>query len=250
MIRNEVELERRWQQEEIMDELQTYKIGKHKVELALRDGVGPASPYSLLLAENIPDLSGQTVVDVGTGSGLLAIVARLQGAKRVYLLDIFDKAIALAMENAKRNGVWEALVPLPTGESMLSLPKRERVNVVLSNPAQLPLPEPDRANSPFYAGPDGRSMIDALINETPDKLLPSGRLLMTHNSMANLPRSFGLLESIGLEPKIIAELSLAFRPFINRAWLDTLGGTAEGLYSVRDGIAYESVCVLEARLRN
>ena len=69
----------------------------------------------------------------------------------------------LAVENAKRNGVEKGLVSLPTGEAMLPLP--ECVDVVLSNPAQLPLPEPDRANSPFYAGPDGRSMIDALIRE-------------------------------------------------------------------------------------
>ena len=231
-----------------MDEIQTYKIGERRVELVFRDGVGPASPYSLLLAENIPDLTGQTVVDLGTGSGLLAIVARLRGAKRVYLLDTYDKAIVLAVENAARNGVEEGLVSLPTGGAMLPLP--ESVDVVLSNPAQLPLPEPDRANSPFYAGPDGRWMIDALIRETPGKLLPSGRLLMTHNSMANIQKSLRLLQSVGLEPKIIAERSLAFRPFINRAWLDTLGGEAEGLYSVRDGIAYESLCVLEARLRN
>jgi release factor glutamine methyltransferase len=231
-----------------VDEIQTYRIGEGRVELVFRDGVGPASPYSLLLAENIPDLTGQTVVDLGTGSGLLAIVARLRGAKRVYLLDTYDKAIVLAMENAARNNVEEGLVSLPTGGAMLPLP--ERVDVVLSNPAQLPLPEQDRANSPFYAGPDGRSMIDALIRETPGKLLPSGRLLMTHNSMPNLQKSLRLLQSVGLEPKIIAERSLAFRPFINRAWLDTLGGEAEGLYSVRDGIAYESLCVLEARIRN
>jgi release factor glutamine methyltransferase len=230
-----------------VDEVHSYSIGQHRIELALREGVGPASPYSLLLAETIPQLTGQTVVDLGTGSGLLAIVARLKGAKRVYLLDTYDKAIALALENAERNGVPNGLVILPVGGSMLPLPKGERVDVILSNPAQLPLPEPDRANSPFYAGPDGRSMIDALIKEAPDKLLPSGRLLMTHNSMANLPKSLDLMRLVGLEPQVVAEQSLAFRPFINRTWLDTLGGTAAGLYFVRDGVAYENLWVLEAR---
>ena len=66
-----------------MNGVQSYQIGRHKITLALREDVGPVSPYSLLLAENISDLTGQTVVDVGSGSGFLSIVARLQGATRV-----------------------------------------------------------------------------------------------------------------------------------------------------------------------
>jgi release factor glutamine methyltransferase len=227
-------------------EIQTYQIGEHRIELALREGIAPVSPYSLLLAENIPSLRGKTVVDLGTGSGLLGIVAKLQGAERVYLVDSFDKAVALARENAKRNGIEHGVEVLQTGEDMFPAMAPGSADVILSNPAQLPLPEPDRANSPFYAGPDGRAMIDALIEQAPDKLSPSGRLLMTHNSMANLPKSLRLLESLRLQPKIIAERTLAFRPFINRDWLDTLGGVSEGLYFVRDGVPYERVCVLDA----
>jgi hypothetical protein len=81
-----------------MDETQIYQIGRHRIVLALHEGVAPVSPYSLLLAENIPDLMGQSVVDVGSGSGFLAILARLQGAERVYLLDTYDSAIARAAD--------------------------------------------------------------------------------------------------------------------------------------------------------
>lgn len=105
-----------------MSGIQSYQIGQHKITMALRDDVGPVSVYSLSLAENIPDLIGQTVVDVGSGSGFLSIVARLQGAKRVYLLDIYESAIALALENAERNGVREGLIHLPIGSSMVPLP--------------------------------------------------------------------------------------------------------------------------------
>jgi Ribosomal protein L11 methyltransferase (PrmA) len=68
-------------------DLRDFQVGRHEITLALREDVGPVSLYSQLLAEHIPDLTGQTVVDVGSGSGFLAIVARFQGAKRVYLLD-------------------------------------------------------------------------------------------------------------------------------------------------------------------
>ncbi len=232
-----------------MDETQIYQIGRHRIMLGLHEGVAPVSPYSLLLAENIPDLTGQSVVDVGSGSGFLAILARLQGAKHVYLLDTYDSAIASAMENAKRNGVQKGLIHLPIGTSIIPLPEGEQVNVILSNPAQLPLPQPERANSPFYAGPEGRSMIDEIIKEAPHKLAPLGHLLMTHSSMANLPKSLRLLESLGMHHRIVAERQLEFRSFIDRDWLDTLGGVAEGLYSVKEGVAYERLFVLDARRR-
>ena len=43
----------------------------------------------------------------------------LQGAERVYLVDSFDEAIALALDNARRNGVEAGLVHLPMGESLI-----------------------------------------------------------------------------------------------------------------------------------
>ena len=138
------------------------------------------------------------------------------------------------------------LVHLPIGATMLPLPVGKKVDVILSNPAQLPLPHQDRENSPFYAGPDGRSMIDALIVEAPTRLNVSGRLLMTHNSLANLNKSLAMLKSVGLQPRILAERSIPFRPFIDRAWLDKLGGVTEGLYSVRNDTAYETLYVIDA----
>jgi ribosomal protein L11 methylase PrmA len=110
------------------------RAGSHVLNMAFRDGVAPATAYSLLLAEHIPDLTELTVIDLGTGSGLFAIIAMLQGARKVYLLDTYDKAIALALENAERNGVAGGMVHLPIGESMLPLAPGERVDVILSNP--------------------------------------------------------------------------------------------------------------------
>ena len=46
--------------------------------------------------------------------------------------------IGLAMENAERNGVREGLIHLPIGNEMIPLPYGERVDLILSNPAQLP----------------------------------------------------------------------------------------------------------------
>lgn len=215
--------------EAVVEETESYQIGAHRIALAHRGDTAPATPYSLLLAECIPDLAGKTVVDVGTGSGILAIVARLQGASRVYLVDSFDNAIALALDNARRNEVDAGMVHLPIGESLIPLPQGVLADCIICNPAQLPLPQREMENSPFYAGLDGRAMIDPLIAEAPSKLSPGGGLLMTHNSLANLPKSLARISELGMEPRIVAgahnRIPSVHRPALARFPRRSSGGT-------------------------
>jgi len=51
------------------------------------------------------DVCGQNWVDFGCGSGILAIMALLQGAKKVICVDIDDQAIAATLQNAEKNNV-------------------------------------------------------------------------------------------------------------------------------------------------
>ena len=48
---------------------------------------------------------GLSVLDVGTGSGILAIVAAKLGAQEVWAIDIDEVAIEGARENTEKNGV-------------------------------------------------------------------------------------------------------------------------------------------------
>ncbi len=50
---------------------------------------------------------GEAVLDVGTGSGILAVAALLLGAKSALGVDIDPVAVRTARENAQRNGVAE-----------------------------------------------------------------------------------------------------------------------------------------------
>lgn len=51
------------------------------------------------------DARGKEVIDVGCGSGILGIAAKLTGAKSVYMCDIDGQAVEAARANAAFNGV-------------------------------------------------------------------------------------------------------------------------------------------------
>jgi hypothetical protein len=55
------------------------------------------------------------------------------------------------------------------------------------------------------------------------------------------------MRSAGLEPRGGGERSLVLRPLVDRAWLDQLGGASRGLYSLRDGVAYETIYAVAAQ---
>jgi ribosomal protein L11 methyltransferase len=57
---------------------------------------------------------GPSVLDVGTGSGILGIVAARQGAQRVLGLEIDPEALEAAQRNVDRNGVGEVMSVAPT----------------------------------------------------------------------------------------------------------------------------------------
>jgi ribosomal protein L11 methyltransferase len=74
------------------------------------------------------DLRGHTVIDIGTGSGVLAIAAARLGASRVVAVDDDPDAVAAARENVRLNGV--AIDPMVADFRNLVL---ARFDLVLAN---------------------------------------------------------------------------------------------------------------------
>ena len=66
---------------------------------------GHTTTQLVLLAMERAMTKPLSVMDVGTGSGILAIAASLMGAKNVLATDITDEAVTAAQENIKLNGI-------------------------------------------------------------------------------------------------------------------------------------------------
>ena len=76
--------------------------------MAFGTGLHPSTKLCVMALED--ELQpATTVLDVGTGSGVLAIAALLLGAARVDAVDIEPVAVRSAGENARRNGVADRL---------------------------------------------------------------------------------------------------------------------------------------------
>ncbi len=101
------------------------------------------------------DLVGRSVLDVGSGTGLLAIAADRLGAQRAYGVDVDGATLAVARENARRN-LSRARFALGSVD-LGSLPGR--FDVLVAN---------------LYA-----ELHALLFPEYEKRLLPGGRLLLT-----------------------------------------------------------------------
>lgn len=138
----------------------------------------------LRLAKPLPE---PAVLDVGTGSGCIAVtVAKQLRTATVTATDLSPEALAVAHHNAERHAVHERIRFL-SGDLYEPLPNGERFDFILSNPPyvaneELPkLPIGVRDYEPRLAldgGPGGYVIVDRLLDGAAAFLNPDGYLII------------------------------------------------------------------------
>ena len=84
--------------------LHRYVVQGMEMALAIPPEVFVPSPHTLGLARHLRTAPGERLADIGTGSGIMAILAARLGAT-ASATDISDIAVAAAQANARLNGV-------------------------------------------------------------------------------------------------------------------------------------------------
>jgi release factor glutamine methyltransferase len=143
------------------------------------------------------------VLEVGTGSGAIAVAAARCGAQ-VTAVDVSRRALASAWLNARLHGTR---IRVRRG-SLLEPFAGERFDLIVSNPPYVPCPDPslprrgpERA---WDAGPDGRAVLDELIAMAPAHLRPGGALLLVHSTVNGEERTLGALAGQRLAAGVVA----------------------------------------------
>lgn len=140
------------------------------------------SSTRLLLAA-LPDVHGLDVLEVGGGSGALALAIKRRGASNVVATDISDRACAAMECNALLNHLE---IDVRHGDMFAPIRDGEQFDLVIFN---LPLKDKPIVNQSEVAlcDPSG-DLLTRFLRGLPDTINPEGGALFTHASIsASLP---------------------------------------------------------------
>jgi release factor glutamine methyltransferase len=165
---------------------------------------------SFLFAENLPVKDFCRVADVGTGCGILSIVAGKR-AREIVAIDLNPYAVRCARQNAKLNGVIDKIVFIQ-GDLLSPVDQNAKFDLILFNAPYLPAEREDTSwlERSWAGGETGREIIDRFINEVSEHLSPDGQILLMQSSLSGIGQTEQRCVAMGLNMKIIAHRSLPF----------------------------------------
>ena len=149
--------------------------------VSLGEGVFHPTHTSRTIAEALEIEPGETVIDVGCGSGVLSFVAARLGAGHVIGTDLSAEAVGVARENAIALGLQDS-VEFRVG-NLLDPVRDEQANVIIGDVSGIP-DEIGRLAGWFpdghAGGPTGAELPAAMLESIRenDCLAPGGRLYL------------------------------------------------------------------------
>jgi len=193
------------------------KIGEF--ELETDEMVYEPSDDSFLLVDNLDINPGDKVLEIGTGSGIIAMYAS-KLADNIVATDINFNAIELAEKNFKNNNIEN--IELLFGDLFEPLKfeswGNQKFDVILFNTPYLPTEEceilEDNLNYAFDGGLDGRKVIDRFLSKVKNHLNEGGRVQLVQSSLSNVEQTLLKLEELGFLTEITANEKFFFEEIV------------------------------------
>jgi release factor glutamine methyltransferase len=181
----------------------------------------PFSFSSKITAKRITENAG-IVLDVGTGTGVQAIIAAEKGAKKVLAIDIDDNSL----ENAKENVAFhklEKIIEVRKSDLFSNIKKDEKFDLIIS---QLPFADVN------YKSKVGHFLFDAdfklherLLKDAKNHLTEKGKIFIPSGDVANEKRLIELIHQynydiLSVEEEIFQNLKwklYTLKPKLNKS---------------------------------
>ncbi len=170
---------------------------------------------TFLLAENLVVDKNDVVLDVGTGCGILGILAAKK-ARWVVAVDVNPHAVRCAKMNAKLNGVTEKMETLRS-DLFKAIKKNEKFDLIIFNAPYLPSETVEKNNwieRAWAGGPTGRQLISEFIVQAPDYLKKRGRILLVQSTLSDVEETVQKLGERRFCVRVLAQEKVAFETIV------------------------------------
>jgi release factor glutamine methyltransferase len=159
--------------------------------------------------------AGRSVLDVFTGSGILAVASALGGAEDVTAVDVSRRALAATRLNARLNGVHVETLRGDVFEPVA----RRRFDLIVANPPYVP-GESDElpargVRRAWEAGRDGRALLDRFCPRAADHLAPGGRVVLVQSSLSGERATLDTLSRSGLDARVLTRRRGPLGPIVS-----------------------------------
>jgi|SRR5579871_5927992 len=140
-------------------------------------------PETELVVETALKVDARRIIDVGCGSGAIAITLQSESHAQTYATDISSAALGVARENARRLGAEVEFIQTDVMDSIAD----RSMDAIVSNPPYVPLGERDglqrevrdyEPETALFAGPTGFEIYRRLIGDAPRVLRHGGWLVL------------------------------------------------------------------------
>ena len=170
---------------------------------------------TFLLAENLVVDKNDVVLDVGTGCGILGILAAKK-ARSVVAVDVNPHAVCCAKMNAELNGVAEKMGTLRS-DLFKAIKKNVKFDLVIFNAPYLPSEMKEEKNwieRAWAGGPTGRQLIDQFILQSPSYLKKGGKILLVQSTLSDVKKTVQKLRESQFCVRVLAQDKVAFETIV------------------------------------
>lgn len=163
-----------------------YAIGKWNFygrDFIINKNVLIPRPETELLVDEILKLylENKSILDIGTGSGVIAITLALESNARIYASDISINALKVAKQNALN---FKADIEIYLSDVFDKIPSEKKFDIIVSNPPYLTEQEYSEADKLLYhepknalvGGDKGYEIYERIIVEARNRLKANGLL--------------------------------------------------------------------------
>lgn len=181
----------------------------HSLKIRLHPQVYEPSEDTFLLAENLKVREGDIALDMGTGTGIIALLMAKK-ARFVLGVDVNPLAVELARENAKLNGITN----IEFRQSDLFENVEGKFDIITFNAPYLPGEPEEPIDFALVGGETGREVLDRFLEEFPHYLKENGVVQIVQSSITGIEETLKKLEFKGFITEITAKERYFFEEIV------------------------------------